>query len=131
VSDYSYREILLRQIYVKPLADNNIGMPDIARTVAICCYTHRAVVLTRCDLCKPEYACPEFKTKSAVVQFNAMIPASMLLVPLPIELWPNMCGGASPDRPTHRSASNESIDSPVRRFGSTLGLADDLDPDST
>jgi hypothetical protein len=108
-------------------------MPDIARTVAICCYTHRAVALTRCNRCKPQFACPEFKTKAAVVQFNAMIPASMLLVPLPIELWPNMCAGLSPDMPIHTSqpASNESMDSPLRRFGSALGLPSDLDLDST
>jgi hypothetical protein len=66
----------------------------------------------------PEYGCPEFKTKAALVQFNAMIPPSMLLAPLPIELWPNVCGGVS-------------TESPIRRFISTLGLPLDPDPNST
>jgi hypothetical protein len=80
----------------------------------------------------PEYGCPEFKTKAALVQFNAMIPPSMLLAPLPIELWPNMCGGVSIEAVTAlqsaESASNESTESPVRRFISTLGLPLDADP---
>jgi hypothetical protein len=81
----------------------------------------------------PEYGCPEFKTKAALVQFNAMIPPSMLLAPLPIELWPNMCGGVSidPSSRSAQSASNESTESPIRRFISTLGLPLDPDPNST
>jgi hypothetical protein len=98
-------------------------MPDSAHTVALCCYKERAVVSNRCDLCKAEYACPEFRTKAAVMQFNAMIPASMLLAPLPIELWPSKCAT--------QTASNESTDSPLRRFVSTLGLPVDRDPHST
>jgi hypothetical protein len=99
-------------------------MSDIPRTVALCCYKHRAVVLERCDHCKSEYACPEFKSKAAVVEFNALIPPSMLLAPLPIELWPNMCAylarQRSPPSSDSASASNESTPSPVRRFVSTL-----------
>jgi hypothetical protein len=81
----------------------------------------------------PEYGCPEFKTKAALVQFNAMIPPSMLLAPLPIELWPNVCGGSStnPSSQSAQSAANESTESPIRRFVLTLGLPLDADPNST
>jgi hypothetical protein len=97
-------------------------MSDIPRTLALCCYKHRAVVLQRCDQCKSDYACPEFKSKAAVVEFNALIPPSMLLAPLPIELWPNMCAymARQKPQPSNDSASNESTPSPVRRFVSTL-----------
>jgi len=94
-------------------------------TIGLCCYKVRAVVMTRCDMCKAEYGCPEFKSKVAVMQFNAMIPPSMILAPLPIELWPNMCGEVAPDM------SSQSTESPVRRLGSMLGLPRDLDPNST
>jgi hypothetical protein len=58
-----------------------------------------------------------------------MIPASMLLAPLPIELWHT---DIAPDTTSQssRGASN-STESPVRRLVSTLGLATDLDADST
>jgi hypothetical protein len=80
-----------------------------------------------------EYGCPEFRTKAALLQFNALIPPSMLLAPLPIELWANMCRGVSPDMSSQstESASNASTESPVRRFISTLGLPLDAEPDST
>ena len=55
------------------------------------------------------------------MQFNALIPPSMLLSPLPIELWPNMS-------PPSIRTSTESTESPIRRFVSTLGLPNDLDP---
>jgi hypothetical protein len=114
-------------------AHNNRGMPDSAHTVALCCYKERAVVSNRCDLCKAEYACPEFRTKAAVMQFNAMIPASMLLAPLPIELWPNKCADIAPGMASQSTqfSSNGSTDSPLRRFVSTLGLPVDRDPHST
>jgi hypothetical protein len=99
-------------------------MPHTAHTVALCCYKDRAVVLNRCELCKAEYGCPEFKTKAAVMKFNALIPPSMLLAPLPMELWPNMCRRVS--SPT----SSQSTESPVRQFVATLGLLTDLDADS-
>jgi hypothetical protein len=77
----------------------------------------------------PQYGCAEFKSKAALVQFNAMIPPSMLLAPLPIELWPNVCGGvSSATSQSAHSASNESAESPLRRFVSTLGLPLDTDP---
>jgi hypothetical protein len=101
---------------------NNAAMSDPAIPVALCCYKNRAIVVNRCDLCKGEYACPEFKSKAAVMQFNAMIPPSMLLAPLPIELWPSMCANIAPgmfSRSTS-STSNESTESPVGRFVSTL-----------
>jgi hypothetical protein len=101
---------------------NNAAMPDTALPVALCCYKNRAIVVNRCDLCKGEFACAEFKSKAAVMQFNAMIPPSMLLAPLPIELWPSMCADVAPgmfSRST-RSPSNESTESPIRRFVSTL-----------
>src|SRR3984893_10240847 len=85
-----------KQVFVKAPTDDNMSMSDTARTVALCCYKDRAVVSIRCDLCKSEYACPEFRTKAAVMQFNAMIPPSMLLAPLPIQLWPSMCAPAGP-----------------------------------
>jgi hypothetical protein len=100
--------------------------------VALCCYKDRAVVLNRCELCKAEYACPEFKTKSAVVEFNALIPPSRLLAPLPIELWPTMCAGVPPDmssQPTPRD-SPESTESPLQQLVVTLGLLIDLKADS-
>jgi hypothetical protein len=101
---------------------HNAAMSDTVLPVALCCYKNRAVVVDRCDLCKAEYACPEFKSKAAVLQFNAMIPPSMLLAPLPIELWPSMCANIAPgmfSRST-RSTSSESTESPVGRFVSTL-----------
>ncbi len=102
-------------------------------TAALCCYKNRAVVSYRCALCRTEFACPEFGTKAALLKFNALIPPSMLLSPLPIELWPNMCGEISPAisaQPT-RCESNEPAESPARRFVSALGLPIDHDPDST
>jgi hypothetical protein len=97
-------------------------MPDIATPVALCCYRNRTMLVNRCDLCKSEYACPEFKTKAAVMKFNALIPPSMLLAPLPIELWPRMCANVAPGMFSRsiRSPSNESTESPIRRFVSTL-----------
>ena len=107
-------------------------MSDSAIPIALCCYKGRAVIVKRCRQCKAEYACPEFKTKAAVLQFNAMIPPSMLLAPLPIELWPNMCPSTAPrmSSPPSACASSESADSPVRRLVSTLGLPVDLDAPS-
>jgi hypothetical protein len=102
------------------------------RTAALCCYKNRAVVSYRCALCRTEYACPEFRTKAALLKFNALIPPSMLLSPLPIELWPNMCAAIPPHQSERSSASNEPTDSPARRFVSAaLGLPIDQDPDST
>ena len=101
---------------------NNAAMSDPALPVALCCYKNRAVIVSRCGLCEAEYACPEFKSKAAVMQFNAMIPPSMLLAPLPIELWPSMCANIAPGmflRST-RSTSDGSAESPVGRFVSTL-----------
>src|ERR1700681_1253590 len=99
----------------------------------VCCFKDRAVVLMRCDLCKTEYGCPEFKSKAAVLKFNAMIPPSMILAPLPIELWPNMCAAVSLEVSLRSTepASSESAESPVRRLGSMLGLPRDLDTHST
>jgi hypothetical protein len=104
-------------------------MLDSTPTIALCCYKDRAMVLDRCEQCKAEYACPEFKTKTAVVQFNALIPPSMLLAPLPIELWPTMGADIAPDmcsQSSQRTAS-ESTESPLQRFVSILGLPSDLD----
>jgi hypothetical protein len=98
-------------------------MADTENPLGLCCYKNRALVSNRCGSCMPEYGCPEFKTKAALVQFNAMIPPSMLLAPLPIELWPKMSVGVSAD-----TSSNESPESPIRRFVSTLGLPLDADP---
>jgi hypothetical protein len=102
-------------------------------SIGFCCFKVRAVVLTRCDLCKADYGCPEFKSKAAVLKFNAMIPPSMILAPLPIELWPNMCAAVSLEVSLRsaESASSESAESPVRRLGSMLGLPTDLDTHST
>src|SRR6267154_2256143 len=109
-------------------------MAETLQTIALCCYKDRAVVLNRCGLCNQEYACPEFKTKAALVQFNAMIPAAMLLSPLPIELWPNMMSpDVAPDMSAQRShcVASESTESPVRRLILALGLPINLDPQST
>src|SRR5882757_11181898 len=108
-------------------------MPDTAHPLGLCCYKNRALVSNRCDSCMPGYGCAEFKTKAALVQFNALIPPSMLLAPLPIELWPNMCAGISSymSSQSTQSAPEESTESPVRRFMSSLGLRPDADPNST
>jgi hypothetical protein len=102
---------------------DNRSMSDTLDMIALCCYKDRAVVSSRCESCKTEYGCLQFTTKAAVVQFNALIPPSMLLAPLPIELWPSMCD-VSPDMSLQSTqcASNESTESPIRRFVSTLGL---------
>ena len=121
-SDYTYGSIPPKQMLSGVPTLDNARMSDTALPVALCCYKNRAAVANRCDFCKAEYACPEFKSKAAVMQFNAMIPPSMLLAPLPIELWPSMCADVAPgmfSRAT-RSARNESTDSPVGRFVSTL-----------
>jgi hypothetical protein len=121
-SDYSYGSIPPKQMSLGVRTHNNVAMSDTALPVAVCCYKNRAVAANRCDFCEAEYACPEFKSKAAVMQFNAMIPPSMLLSPLPIELWPSMCADVAPgmfSRAT-RSPRNESTDSPVGRFVSTL-----------
>ena len=130
MSEHSYDEIRRSQIGLRPAPRETSRMPC---TAALCCYKNRAVVSYRCALCRAEYACPEFKTKAALLKFNALIPPSMLLSPLPIELWPNMCAEISPHR-SERSqcASNEQADSPARRFVSAaLGLQLDHDPDSS
>jgi hypothetical protein len=116
-------------------------MLEAAHTLALCCYNDRAVVSNRCGQCRTEYECPEFKTKAGLVQFNAMIPAAMLLSPLPIELWPTMCPDVAADISLQRSciasaspgscSASESTDSPVRRLVFALGLPINLDPQST
>jgi hypothetical protein len=121
-SDYSYGIIPEEQVLLRLATLNNAPMSDTALPVALCCYRNRTMVVNRCDLCKSEYVCPEFKSKAAVMKFNALIPPSMLLAPLPIELWPSMCAYVAPgmfSRST-RSPSNESSESPIRRFVSTL-----------
>ena len=112
----------LTQMLLGLTTHDNARMSDTALPVALCCYKNRAVVTNRCDLCTAEYACPEFKSKAAVLQFNAMIPPSMLLAPLPIELWPSMRANTAAGLLPHstHSASNESTESPVRRFVSAL-----------
>ena len=126
MSDYSYERILHRKLYRKA-ADSQIARMPV-HAFGLYCFKNRAVVLTRCDLCKEDYGCPEFKSKAAVMKFNAMIPSSMILAPLPIELWPNMCGAVSLEVTlrSSESASSESTASPVRRLGSMLGIPTDL-----
>jgi hypothetical protein len=104
-------------------------MSDIEHIVGLCCYRYRALVMDRCEHCKLEYACPQFVTKEAVVEFNAIIPPSMLLSPLPIELWPKMCAHAKPGNspPSSSCATGDSAESPLQRLISTLGLPIDLD----
>jgi hypothetical protein len=121
-SDYSYGTIPKEHVLLRVATLDNGLMSDTALPVALCCYRNRTMVVNRCDQCNSEYACPEFKTKAAVMKFNALIPPSMLLAPLPIELWPRMCANVAPgmfSRST-RSPSNESTESPIRRFVSTL-----------
>ena len=99
-------------------------MTDSGNMVALCCYKYRVVVLDRCDHCKAEYACPGFTTTAAVVEFNAIIPPSMLSSPLPIELWPNM--GADPAIERSLAAdthgSSDYLECRLRRLVSALRL---------
>jgi hypothetical protein len=133
MSDYSYVRILYPRYPSRSAAHHNGRMPDNEPTIALCCYKDRAVILVRCKECKVKYACPEFKTKASVVQFNAIIPPSMLLAPLPIELWPNMCADVARDMCSQSSQgpASDSADSPVRRLVSTLGLSIDVDTQPT
>src|SRR6266702_6445270 len=95
-SEYSYGNIPPTQMLFRVPTHNNGAMSDTAVPVALCCYKNRAILVSRCDLCKAEYACPEFKSKAAVMKFNALIPPSRLLAPLPIELSPRLCATATP-----------------------------------
>lgn len=103
------------------LGSRSVAQEHAQMTAALCCYKTRSVILQRCKLCKTEYACPEFKTMAEVLKFNALIPPSMLLSPLPIELWPSMCATepfGSSER--HIPPPTESPESPARRFVSTI-----------
>jgi hypothetical protein len=87
-------------------------------TTALCCFDRRAVVAVRCKRCTSKYQCPEFKTHAALLQFNAMIPPSMLSAPLPIEIWPGM----SKQLQSENSAPKANSSDPVRRLVTALGL---------
>jgi hypothetical protein len=88
-------------------------------TTALCCFDRRAVVAVRCKRCTSKYQCPEFKTHAALLQFNALIPPSMLSSPLPIEIWPGMSKQLQSENSAQKANSSEN---PVRRLVAALGL---------
>jgi hypothetical protein len=93
-------------------------LPDTP-TTALCCFDRRAVVAVRCKRCTSKYQCPEFKTHAVLLQFNAMIPPSMLSAPLPIEIWPGMSKQLQSENSVQKAGSSEC---PVRRLVAALGL---------
>jgi hypothetical protein len=99
-------------------------MSETTHIVALCCYKYRAVVLDRCEHCQLAFACPQFTTTESVVHFNAIIPPSMLLSLLPIELWPTMCPYDVPEKSpqSFSCAAGQVTESPVQRLVSALGL---------
>jgi hypothetical protein len=94
------------------------ALPDTL-TTAVCCFDRRAVVAVRCNRCTSKYQCPEFKTHAALLQFNALIPPSMLSAPLPIEIWPGMSKRLESENSVQKAYSDEG---PVRRLVAALGL---------
>ena len=101
-------------------------MSSTDRGVAICCYTDRAVAAERCARCKHDYGCLTFKTTAELLQFNALIPASMLGAPLPLNLWPSRWLALVPDECPESAACAVDTGSPVRLLATVLGLV--LDP---
>jgi hypothetical protein len=55
---------------------------------ALCCYKERAVLSSRCVVCKWAYSCPTFTSAAEVKRFYGLIPRPMRGEPLPVELWP-------------------------------------------
>ena len=94
------------------------ALPDTL-TTAVCCFDRRAVVAVRCNRCTSKYQCPEFRTHAALLQFNALIPPSMLSAPLPIEIWPGMSKQLESENSVQNACSGEG---PVRRLVAALGL---------
>jgi hypothetical protein len=92
------------------------------RGVAICCYSDRAVAAERCERCKRDYGCLTFKTTAELVQFNALIPASMLGAPLPLNLWPNRWQAIVSDELLESAACAAHTESPIRLLALALGL---------
>ena len=60
--------------------------------VAICCYSDRVVAAKQCARCKRDYGCLTFKTTAELVQFNALIPASMLVYLLQASAYRQLAG---------------------------------------
>jgi hypothetical protein len=98
-------------------------MSSTDRGVAICCYTDRAVAAQRCPGCRRDYGCLTFKTTAELVQFNALIPASMLGAPLPLNLWPNQWQAIVSDEVLESAACAADAESPIRLLAFALGLA--------
>jgi hypothetical protein len=97
-------------------------MSSTDRGVAICCYTDRAVAAEQCARCKHDYGCLTFKTTAELVQFNALIPASMLGAPLPLNLWPNQWQAIVSDELLESAACAADAESPIRLLAFALGL---------
>jgi hypothetical protein len=97
-------------------------MSSTARGVAICCYSDRAVAAKQCARCKRDYGCLPFKTTAELVQFNALIPASMLGAPLPLNLWPNQWQAIVSDELLESAARAADAESPIRLLAFALGL---------
>jgi hypothetical protein len=90
--------------------------------VAICCYSDRVVAAKQCARCKRDYGCLTFKTTAELVQFNALIPASMLGAPLPLNLWPNQWQAIVSDELFESAARAADAESPIRLLAFALGL---------
>lgn len=97
-------------------------MSSTDRGVAICCYTDRAVAAGRCARCKHAYGCPTFKTTAELLQFNALIPASMLGAPLPLNLWPSQWQAIVSEELLESAACAADVESPIRLLAFALGL---------
>jgi hypothetical protein len=97
-------------------------MSSTGRGVAICCYSDRVVAAKQCARCKRDYGCLTFKTTAELVQFNALIPASMLGAPLPLNLWPNRWHAIVSDELLESAARAADAESPIRLLAFALGL---------
>ena len=82
--------------------------------------------MARCARCKQDYGCLTFKTTAELLQFNALIPASMLGAPLPLNLWPSRWLALVSDECPESAACAADARSPVRLLATALGLV--LDP---
>jgi len=113
---------MLGDLHYPKLLPERCEMSSTDRDVAICCYSDRAVAVERCARCKEHYGCLTLKTTAELVQFNALIPASMLGAPLPLNLWPNQWQAIVSDELLESAACAADAESPIRLLAFALGL---------